>query len=267
MESKPRRRRLITTALALLLAIESVAVVGAAAHASVTRLDSRMLPAASPAGVVLAEAGASEPRVPASVADPPARRAPAPSFVERLTMPGAKPDEAASAPVAPSPPARASMPERPPRAATSKPAATTKSAPASSASVYTGRNHVWVPALKISRSISLFPCDRVRPPDNLVYRWGCAGADNLYLMGHAYSVFKPLHDAYVAGRLEVGMKAWHADAKGQVRVYAVQWWKVTLPTDASWAWAAQSTRSMTLQTCVGSDSQYRLVVRLVEVSG
>ena len=87
-------------------------------------------------------------------------------------------------------------------------------------------------------------------------------------MGHAYSVFKPLHDAYVAGRLAVGMKAWYADSKGRVHVYVVKWWKTTLPTtDASWAWAAQSRPSMTLQTCVGANSQYRLVVHLVEVGG
>jgi sortase (surface protein transpeptidase) len=63
------------------------------------------------------------------------------------------------------------------------------------------------------------------------------------------------------------MKAWYADSKGRVHVYAVKWWKVSLPTNASWAWAAQSRPSMTLQTCVGKNSKYRLVVRLVEVGG
>ena len=33
-----------------------------------------------------------------------------------------------------------------------------------------------------------------------VYRWGCAGTNNVYLMGHAWGV-SPLHDAYVCGRL------------------------------------------------------------------
>jgi hypothetical protein len=46
----------------------------------------------------------------------------------------------------------------------------------------------------------------------------------------------------------------------------VIWWKVTAPTTAAkWAWASLSTPSMTLQTCVGSRSQYRLMVRLVRV--
>jgi hypothetical protein len=62
------------------------------------------------------------------------------------------------------------------------------------------------------------------------------------------------------------MKVWYADGTGRVRTYAVRWWKVVLPTpDAKWAWAAQSVPSMTLQTCVGANSEYRLMVRLTEV--
>ena len=56
----------------------------------------------------------------------------------------------------------------------------------------------------------------------------------------------------------------YADASGRVRTYSVVWWKVTRPTGAaSWAWAPQSRPSMTLQTCVGANSEYRLIVRLV----
>jgi hypothetical protein len=136
----------------------------------------------------------------------------------------------------------------------------------SSPAEFRGRNHVWIPALRINRSVHAFPCSRSRPPDNYVYRWGCAGSNNVYLMGHAHSVFKPLHDAYVSGRLAKGMKAYYADAKGRVHVYKVKWWRLTAPTtEASWAWASLSTPSMTLQTCVGRNSQYRLMVRLVEV--
>ena len=129
-----------------------------------------------------------------------------------------------------------------------------------------GRNHVWIPSLGISRGLQSFPCSRSRPPDAGVYRWGCAGRNNVYLLSHAWSTFKPLHDAYVHGRLRKGMQVWYADTKGAVRQYRVIWWKLTLPTTAaSWAWAAQSRPSMTLQTCVGAKSQYRLMVRLVQV--
>ena len=139
-------------------------------------------------------------------------------------------------------------------------------ATALAASSYRGRNHVWMPALGIDRAVSAFPCSRSRAPDNYVYRWGCAGTNNVYLLGHAYSVFKPLHDAYVSGRLAKGMKVFYADSAGDVQAYTVIWWKVTRPTTAaSWAWAAQSQPSMTLQTCVGARSEYRLIVRLVAV--
>jgi sortase (surface protein transpeptidase) len=87
----------------------------------------------------------------------------------------------------------------------------------------------------------------------------------VYLFGHAHSVFKPLHDAYVRGRLRKGMKAYFADGNGRVGTYKVIWWKVTTPDRGEFAYAAQSRPSMTLQTCVGARSQYRLVVRLVKV--
>jgi hypothetical protein len=112
-----------------------------------------------------------------------------------------------------------------------------------------------------------FPCSRTRPPDARVYRWGCGGRNNVYLLGHAWSTFKPLHDAYVSGRLRSGMKVIYADVRGTVHTYSVIWWKVVPPTTAaSWAWAAQSRPSMTLQTCVGANSAYRLMVRLVQVA-
>jgi len=269
MELTPRRRRALATALALLLAVESVTMVAAAARTSVAAGGPHALPEVPPAGLVLAESSADKPEAAAPGDSAPVTRVPASAVSQPLTVPTAEP-VAEAAPAGPSQPVRAAMPERAAKASTSTPASSGSSSPgsASTGAAYSGRNHVWIPALKINRSVSLFPCDRARPPDNLVYRWGCAGANNVYLMGHAYSVFKPLHDAYAAGRLKVGMKAWYADSKGRVHVYAVTWWKTTLPTpESSWAWAAQATPSMTLQTCVGANSRYRLVVRLVEVGG
>jgi len=132
---------------------------------------------------------------------------------------------------------------------------------------YRGRNHVWIPSLGINRSVQAFPCSRSREPDAGVYRWGCAGRNNVYLMSHAWSTFKPLHDAYVAGRLRPGLRVWYGDGAGRVHQYRVAWWRVVAPTTAaSWAWAAQARPSMTLQTCVGSRSQYRLMVRLLQVA-
>jgi len=138
------------------------------------------------------------------------------------------------------------------------------SKPSASASPYSGRNHVWSPTLGMDRSVAAFPCSRSRPPDMLVYRWGCAGENNVYLFAHAGGPFRRLHDLYVAGELRAGMEVVYADGDGAVHVYQVAWWKVVLPTDGDFAWAAQSRSAMTLQTCVGRNSRYRLVVRLFE---
>jgi hypothetical protein len=129
---------------------------------------------------------------------------------------------------------------------------------------YTGSNHMWMPALGINRTVYTFQCTRSVPPDNLVYRWGCAGANNVYLLGHAWGVFKPLHDAYVAGRLRIGMEVIYADGAGRIRHYRITTWRVVLPTDGSWI-GSFARPTMILQTCVGANSTYRLNVKLVAV--
>lgn len=129
------------------------------------------------------------------------------------------------------------------------------------------RDRVWIEALGIDREVHSFPCPRQRPPDDLVYSWACAGDDNVYLMGHARSVFRPLHDAFVEGRLPPALTVVYADGAGIRHTYRLAWWRVTEPTpDAAWAWAPQDRPSMTLQTCVGRDDRYRLMIRLIEVT-
>jgi hypothetical protein len=134
-----------------------------------------------------------------------------------------------------------------------------------SVGAYTGRNHVWIPSLGIDRSVTFYSCSRSSYPGNRVYSWGCAGSNNVYLFGHAHSVFKPLHDAYVRGRLRKGMRVFYADGAGRVREYSVRWWRVVRPDKGGFAYAAQPRPSLTLQTCVGARSQYRLIVRLVRI--
>ncbi len=288
MELSTRTRRALSTALAVFLAVEAVTVVAAAAA---TTTVAHQLPPEAPAGLVLAVeapvarplpepvstssasvrdprlvqpaeavAGPAELVVPSAVAVP----APEPGAVADKTPKVAKAPKAA-APAKATKPARATKPAKSTKPARS--GSSTRSGGGGGAS-HSGANHVWIPALGLNRSVRSFPCDRARPPDNYMYRWGCAGSNNVYLMGHAYSVMAPLHDAYVSGRLREGMKAYYAGGDGRVRVYAVRWWKLTKPTtEASWAWAAQDVPSMTLQTCVGKNSAYRLMVRLVEVDG
>jgi len=161
--------------------------------------------------------------------------------------------------------ARAAVPAAPKPTPTIRPKAAKVAGAAASPASYRGRNHVWMPALRIDKAVSWYACSNSAYPGNRVYRWGCAGANNVYLFGHASSVFEPLHDAYVDGRLRKGMKLWYADGKGVVHAYAIAWWRVTTPTKGVWAYAAQSRPSLTLQTCLGSRSQYRLIVRLNRV--
>jgi sortase (surface protein transpeptidase) len=129
---------------------------------------------------------------------------------------------------------------------------------------YSGYNRFWIPSLGMKDRVHEFACTRSRDPDNYIYRWGCAGANNVYIMGHAYGVMKPLHDLYVRGGLRKGMVAIYADAAGRVHWYRVISWRVVDPSEAAWAIASQPVPSMTLQTCVGKYSQYRLNVRLVQ---
>jgi len=148
-------------------------------------------------------------------------------------------------------------------AAAAKAAAEKAAAQKAAAPTYSGKNHFWIPSLGVSRSVEAFACSRSAPPANVIYRWGCAGTNNVYLFGHAWGVMKPLHDAYVAGKLKVGMTAVYADGKGRVRTFRVTEIRVVTPDKVDWAIAAQSVPSMTLQTCVGAKSDRRLLVRLV----
>lgn len=128
---------------------------------------------------------------------------------------------------------------------------------------YSGRNRFWIPSLDMSYPVHLFKCTRKREPDHYMYRWGCAGKNNVYILGHASSVMKPLHDLFERGDLEVGMVALYADRNGHVRAYRVTEWRVVDPVDSHWAIASQPVPSMTLQTCVGKNGVDRLNVRLV----
>jgi hypothetical protein len=279
MELSTRARRRLSTVLALVLAAESVSAVSVAAttvgnpQAHVASAPAVGTPAA-PATLTHATSSA--------VAGPGSVPSFAPHVVERADPPAAAaakigkgdpsiradvPDAVAKPAAKPAPkPAKVAKPDKPAPRRDPKPAPRRDPKPAPKPASYAGTNHVWIPSLGISRSVRWFPCDRTRPPDNYMYRWGCAGANNVYLLGHAWGVMAPLHDAYVSGHLRVGMKAYYAGSDGKVHVYAVKWWKLTRPTtDASWAWAAQSVPSMTLQTCVGANSEWRLMVRLAEV--
>jgi hypothetical protein len=250
----PRSRRTTVAGLALVLSLIAAAIPGAVAGSWLTPVDSAPLPTESEQ---------------------------APLAASRVVMPAARdsdgPQGGVAGVAADSPDTRRSTAalDRQPSGWISRGEATvpdvrSKSvskvvATASASGAYKGRNHVWIPALGINRSVNFFACTSKAYPGDVVYRWGCAGSNNVYLFGHAHSVFKPLHDAYVRGSLAKGMRVIYADSNGKVSTYAVSWWKVTTPDKGAFAYAAQGTPSLTLQTCVGAQSQYRLIVRLTKV--
>jgi hypothetical protein len=132
--------------------------------------------------------------------------------------------------------------------------------------VYRGSNRFWFPSLGMRQGVYWFPCSRSKAPGNVVYRWGCAGANNVYLMAHDFGKFYPLYKAWKNGRLRKGMLAVYADPKGRVHYYRLSFYRVVAPDgDVGWAYGSTSRSALTLQTCVSGGSK-RLVVRFYEVS-
>jgi hypothetical protein len=131
---------------------------------------------------------------------------------------------------------------------------------------YHGTYHLWIPALGLSHQIYDWGCNGGLIPNRVEY-WGCPPKSNLYLLGHAWGVFKPIHDGYHSGALHVGLTAWYADKAGVTHRYKISWIRHVANTDydswSQWAMAATSVKVITLQTCDGATSAYRILVRLV----
>jgi hypothetical protein len=125
------------------------------------------------------------------------------------------------------------------------------------------RNYLAIPALRIDAPIGITTCGGLIP--NGIWKWPCAGQNNLYLLGHAWGVFKPLHDGYHAGLLTPGLTALYTDGSGAVHRYRLL--RVEHLTVADWGkgatWAGTSGPVITLQTCDGATDAYRIIVRLV----
>jgi hypothetical protein len=173
------------------------------------------------------------------------------------------------------PPARPQVAAQPKTLATTvtpKPApprAAPKPAPVAPRTVtvsYHGVYHLWIPALSLSRDIDDWGCNGGLIPNHVEY-WGCAGHNNLYLLGHAWGVFAKIHDGYHSGALRAGLAAWYADKAGRVHRYRIAWVRHVRNADyaswSQWAMAGASAQIITLQTCDGATSAYRILVRLV----
>jgi hypothetical protein len=204
---------------------------------------------------------------PVHVSPPPAARIVEPSQTSPLTivpaeLPAARPavaPQAKAVAVAPKPKVAPK-----PAVVAAKPKAVVKRVTVS----YSGLYHLWIPALGLSRSIFDWGCNGGLIPNRVEY-WGCAGRNNLYLLGHAWGVFAKIHDGYHSGAMQVGLVAYYADKSGKVHRYRISQIRHVANSDyatwSNWAMAASSTPIITLQTCDGATSAYRILVRLVPV--
>ena len=159
-----------------------------------------------------------------------------------------------------------SKPKAPVRVAATRPKAATVSKPRTTTVSYHGIYHLWIPGLGLNRDIDDWGCRGGLIP-NHVERWGCAGRNNVYLLGHAWGVFAPIHNGYHSGALHVGLTAYYADKSGNVHRYRVSAIRHVRNADyaswSGWATGAYGSPVITLQTCDGSTSAYRILVRLV----
>ena len=138
--------------------------------------------------------------------------------------------------------------------------------PAKVAPALAGTNHFWFPALGISNAVHMFNCAGSYVIPSGIWHFGCNSARNIYLMSHAWSDFRALRAAYHAGSLKTGMAAFYAGPDGKVLRYKVAWIRhVTVGTFNAgyWEWAINDVPAVTLQTCDGAKSEYRIIVRLV----
>lgn len=224
--------------------------------------------------------GTVEPTVPPAPAPSPAPPDAAPTstaftFIPSLPLPTFPPHAAVAAqqPIAvvPSPdPSTTPTPRATPKPR-SKPDPTPQPKPKP---VYAGKSHFWYPALGIDARWRWYGCQYGDNPDGPgpgVYRYACVPDSNIYMLGHAWSTFRAIMRGWHSGAMQVGQTVWYASPQGKVTRWKVKW--IRHVTDAYlessyWKWAtnASPTPIMTLQTCDGRRSQYRIIVRLVPAS-
>ena len=176
--------------------------------------------------------------------------------------------EAVVAPVAPAAPVTPAAPAA--KTATKTAAKPAMKTAATSSSVVLRANQFAFPALGIrAQGIASFACNAPGSLGTSIYRWGCAGSNNTYLLGHAFAAFKPINTGYHSGALKVGLTAYMAGSDGVTHQYRVTEIRHVLMDDwSSWGgWAKSSLPQpgLTLQTCDGPTSAYRIVVRLTIV--
>jgi len=125
--------------------------------------------------------------------------------------------------------------------------------------------HLDVPALGISRDVYEWGC-RTGTLPNQVYHWACAGQGNIFLLGHAASVFKPIYEARRHGTLTLGMRLYWTSKTGvrsSFRLTRIAVVRLSNIYSAShyWIFNGASPAVVTLVTCYGYHDSKRIVAR------
>jgi len=267
----------------LLLALAALLSIGAATAYSLpaTSIDGRVAPTAAatapspepvsavavnPPIVAQPLPGDSTP-VPHSATRPePSPYPAAAAYAARDDVPTQADLAAAATPDAQSQPTAEATPKPTPKP---KPKPTPKPKPKTQPTPRTGSDHFWYPALGIAASWSWYGCGHHWGVlGGGVYRWGCSPTSNIYILSHAWSTFAAVRHGYHSGAMHVGQTVWYSGPDGKVTQWTVKW--IRHVTDAyleathdEWATEPSPTPIMTLQTCDGRQSQYRIIVRLV----
>ena len=172
-----------------------------------------------------------------------------------------------SDPAFPGASARSAMTEAPTTATASTPPMQRASEAASSAPPTVYSRTSWINSAVLDIDGKVYVHDACGGTiDNRIYDYRCAGSNNLFLLGHAGGVFRGLNAAYHSGALKVGTTLLYSDPSSQVQRYRVaeirHVWNADWASWGDWASGDLSQPGITLMTCDGATSSYRILARL-----
>ena len=132
--------------------------------------------------------------------------------------------------------------------------------PAAPAPARIGANWILVPRLGLSQPVGWYSdCSgRSVVPRWGVWREGCAGANNVYVMAHNPGVFTPIL------ALRPGDLVLYGDPSGRVHTYRVTFTTIVSNTQL-WPLGGLGVPSLTLQTCWTWDGTRDFIVRAVQI--
>src|SRR6266550_1296043 len=121
-------------------------------------------------------------------------------------------------------------------------------------------NTIVIPRLGLSQPVGWYSdcLGRAPVPRWGVWRWGCAGVNNIYVMAHNPGVFTPILG------LRAGDIVQYGDPSGRIHTYRVSSTTIVSNTQM-WPLGATPSSTLTLQTCWTWDGTRDFIVRALEI--